>query len=159
MSDEQIKTTAEAIEAAALPKAYAVHVDADGNRTCEKQAVSVKPSKKSLADKSPAEWAYERIVMYIQKFEETLDAEQEVGMGFAGSDAGSVKIQGMGYFAPDLITFYGADLQGNKMQLVQHVSQMNVMLVAEPKAVEQAEPNRIGFKLAEELEQDTDTTS
>jgi hypothetical protein len=38
------------------------------------------------------------------------------------------------------------------MQLVQHVNQLNVMLVAEPKSVEQEEPNRIGFQLAEDLE-------
>lgn len=159
MADQQIKTAAEAIEAAALPEAYAVHVDAEGNRTSQTQAVAGGATGKPLDQKSPAEWAYERIVMYIQKFEETLDSEHEVGMGFAGSDAGSVKIEGMGYFAPDLITFYGADNLGNKMQLVQHVSQMNVMLVAEPKAVEQAEPNRIGFKLAEDLEDDAEDTA
>ncbi|GLQ35899.1 hypothetical protein GCM10007939_21830 [Amylibacter marinus] len=157
MSDDQIKTAAEAAENAALPEAYAVHVDADGSRTTEKTA----PPKagKPLADKSPAEWAYERIVMYIQKFEETLDAKHEVGMGFAGSDAGSVKIQGMGYFAPDMVTFYGADGEGNKMQLVQHVSQLNVMLVAEPKSEEAAEPNRIGFQLAQDLDTETDAGS
>lgn len=73
-------------------------------------------------------------------------------MGFAGSNAGSVKIQGMGFFAPDMVTFYGEDGEGTKMQLVQHVNQLNVMLVAEPKSVEQEEPNRIGFQLAEDLE-------
>jgi hypothetical protein len=59
----------------------------------------------------------------------------------------------MGYFAPDLITFYGEDPNGSKTQLVQHVSQLSVMLVAAPKQDEQAEPNRIGFKLAEDLEE------
>ena len=57
----------------------------------------------------------------------------------------------MGYFAPDLITFYGADPMGAKMQLVQHVSQLNVMLVAADKEDKAAEPNRIGFKLANGL--------
>jgi hypothetical protein len=35
--------------------------------------------------------------------------------------------------------------------LIQHVSQLNVMLRALPKEVEAAEPNRIGFKLAREV--------
>ena len=75
-------------------------------------------------------------------------------MGFAGGDVGTLKIQGMGYFAPDILTFYGEDPSGSKVQLVQHISQLNVMLVAATKEDEQAEPNRIGFKLAKDLEDD-----
>lgn len=51
------------------------------------------------------------------------------------------------------MTFYGADPAGAKMQLVQHVSQLSVVFRALPKAVETAEPNRIGFKLLADLEQ------
>jgi hypothetical protein len=152
MSDEQVKTAAEAAESEALQLNYSVRLNAAGQMEKQYQPIPKSVAKKRPADKSPAEWAYERIVMYIQQFEQTLDSEHEVGMGFAGSDAGSVKIQGMGFFAPDMITFYGEDDQGVKMQLIQHVNQLNVMLVSELKSVEQAEPNRIGFKLAEDLE-------
>ena len=145
----EIKTAAEAAEAAALQEIYAAHANRNGEASTERGSA---PTGKPAAQKSPAEWAYERIVLYIQKFEETLDAEHEVGMGFAGSDAGTLKIEGMGYFAPDMITFYGADPAGNKMQLVQHVSQLSVMLVAEPKPEEAQEPLRIGFQLAKDLE-------
>ena len=150
---KEIKTTAEAVEGAALSNAYAVHVDKKGNVTSE-QPVPTEFKAPDLTNKSPAEWAYERIVLYIQKFEETLDGDHEVGMGFAAGDVGSLKIQGMGYFAPDMVTFYGEDPAGSKMQLVQHVSQLNVMLVAEPKVGEpEEEPTRIGFKLAQDLEE------
>lgn len=154
MSDNQVKTTAEIAESDALQHNYSVRLNAEGKMEKQYQPIPKSVAKKRPADKSPAEWAYERIVMYIQQFETTLDSEHEVGMGFAGSDAGSVKIQGMGFFAPDMVTFYGEDGEGSKMQLVQHVNQLNVMLVAEPKSVEQAEPNRIGFKLAEDLEKE-----
>lgn len=152
MSDG-IKTTAEAIEAAALPEAYAVRVDAAKGERVQSGPVPAGIAKKPLEQKTPAEWAYERIVLYIQNFEKELDAEHEVGMGFTGGDVGTLKIQGMGYFAPDLITFYGTDPNGAKTQLVQHVSQLNVMLIASQKEDEQAEPNRIGFKLAEDLDE------
>jgi len=152
MSDNQVKTAAEAAESEALNVNYSVRLNAEGQMEKQYQPIPEAVAKKRVAEKSPAEWAYERIVMYIQQFETTLDSEHEVGMGFAGSEAGSVKIQGMGFFAPDMITFYGEDGVGAKMQLVQHVSQLNVMLVAEKKSVEQAEPNRIGFQLAEDLE-------
>ena len=149
---EVIKTTAEAAEDAALPERYAVRMKSNGSIVRENQVVTPKTHGKKLEQKSPAEWAYERIVLYIQKFEETLDSSEEVGMGFTGGDVGTLRIRGMGYFAPDLITFYGEDPSGRKTQLIQHVSQLNVMLVSSPKLDEAEEPNRIGFKLATELD-------
>ena len=41
----------------------------------------------------------------------------------------------------------GTDQTGARVQLVQHVSQLNVLLRATPKAVETEEPRRIGFGL------------
>jgi hypothetical protein len=56
----------------------------------------------------------------------------------------------MGYFAPDIVTFYGVDQNGQRTQLIQHVSQLNVMLKAAPKLHDEAE--RIGFRLRAGLE-------
>lgn len=149
--NDDINTTAEAIEGAALAELYAVYVNAEGDAQAENQVTSGAGSR-DVSQKSPAEWAYERIVIYIQKFEETLDADHEVGMGYAGGDVGSLRIQGMGFFGPDIITFYGESPDGAKTQLVQHVSQLNVMMVASPKVDAEAAPRRIGFKLQAELD-------
>ena len=145
--DDEIKTAAEAVEAQALPRMYEVHSDPE--------AQNAKPlplpkciAEKPVAQKSPAQWAYERTVLYLKKFEEGLDDDQEIAMGFAGTDAGVLKIEGMGYFDPDIVTFYGADAGGGKMQLVQHVSQLSVILRAMPKAAPEEAPKRIGFRLA-----------
>ena len=73
-------------------------------------------------------------------------------MGFTGGDAGVLRIEGMGYFDPDIVTFYGTDSNGIKTQLVQHVSQLSVMLRALPHQAEAGEPTRIGFRLAQDLE-------
>jgi hypothetical protein len=59
-----------------------------------------------------------------------------------------LKIEGLGFFDPDLITFYGRDEDGMKTQLVQHVSQLSVMLRATPKPEPAAPARRIGFHLA-----------
>ena len=146
--NDQIKTAAEVAEADALPRRFEKHTDGDKSRDERTDGAGDKPVKA----KSPAEWAYERLILYIQNFEEQLDNEHEVAMGFTGGDAGVLKIEGMGFFDPDIVTFYGSDPAGGKTQLVQHVSQLNVMLRALPKEVEQAEPNRIGFKLANDLD-------
>lgn len=95
----------------------------------------------------PAAYAYQRIVQYIRNFESQLDANHEIAMGFAGSDAGVLKIEGLGYYDPDLITFYGRDEDGNKTQLIQHIAQLSVLLRAVPKARPAEPPSRIGFHL------------
>ncbi len=146
--DDDIKTSAEAEEAAALPRRYEVTTQG-GGQTDLPSAVAKKP----VEQKSPAEWAYERLILYIQNFEQQLDNEHEIAMGFTGGDAGVLRIEGMGFFEPDMITFHGTDGGGAKTQLVQHVSQLNVMLRAMPKQVDAPEPNRIGFRLAQDLEE------
>jgi hypothetical protein len=104
-------------------------------------------TKKTEKPKSPAEWAHDRLVMYIRNFESQLDAAQEIAMGFAGDEAGVLRIEGIGYFDPDIVTFYGRDESGAKTQLIQHVSQLSVTLRAVPKEGESDPPRRIGFQL------------
>jgi len=107
-----------------------------------------------VEQRSPAQWAYERLILYIQNFEKQLDDAHEVAMGFTGGEAGVLRIEGMGYFDPDIVTFYGRDADGARTQLVQHVTQLTVMLRAMPKAPEHVAPRRIGFRLVKELEPD-----
>lgn len=150
MADE-IMTAAEAAEADALPRAHVVQADPDS------QPIGCPPLPADLArtppaQKSAAKWAYERLILYIQNFEETLDNDHEVAMGFAGGTAGVLRIEGIGYFDPDVVTFYGSDEMGTKTQLIQHVTQLNVMLRALPKQTKEEAPRRIGFRLAADLE-------
>lgn len=148
-SQSTIETSADAMENAHLPSLREVHIKNAG--ACPEAASLPKALKESHAKKSPAQWAYERIILYIQNFEKQLDNEHEVGLGLAGGGAGVIKIEGLGYFDPDIVTYYGTGENGAKMQLIQHVSQLNVMLLASPKHIDQAEPIRIGFQLAQEL--------
>lgn len=149
--DNEIHTTAEWAEADAMPRAHAVHTD-PAQTGAEQVALPAGAARKPLAQKSPAEWAYQRLILYIQHFEKQLDNEHEVAMGFVGGAPGVLRIEGMGYYDPDIVTFYGSDPAGARTQLVQHVSQLNVFLRALPKAVGRQEPNRIGFRLAADLE-------
>ena len=152
-----IVTAAEAVENAVLPAIREVHTDPSTG--CPSQGDLPAALKESAQTKSPAQWAYERIILYIQNFEKQLDNDHEVGLGFAGGDAGVIKIEGLGYYDPDIVTYYGTNEAGMKTQLIQHVSQLNVMLMASPKHIDQAAPNRIGFKLGEALERDPAATS
>lgn len=148
----EIRTTAEAHEDSAIPCAHVVHMSDDAPCTVENLPFPPELSREPLAGKSPAQWAYERLVLYIQNFEEQLDSDHEVALGLTGGQAGVLRIEGIGYFAPDILTFYGRDDDGARTQLIQHVSQLNVTLVALPKASEVELPRRIGFRLAKGLE-------
>jgi len=150
--DDAIRTTAEAHENAAMPCARVVHVNPDAPAGAEDKPLPAGVARKPVGDKSPAEWAYERLILYIQNFEEQLDNEHEIAVGLTNSTGGILRIQGIGYFDPDIVTFYGTDDDGAKVQLIQHVSQLGVTLRALPRAQTEGTPTRIGFRLAKDLE-------
>ena len=148
--DNEIKTAAEVAEASVL--ARAVHTS-DGGPCAEDQPLVADFSAAEIESKSAAQWAYERLILYIQNFEAGLDAEHEVAMGLTETGAGVLSIEGLGFFDPDIVTFYGRDPSGARVQLVQHVTQLNVVLRAHPKPATAEIPRRIGFDLAKGLSQ------
>lgn len=149
-----ISTSAEMVEDAAIPKTAEVHTGP------VQTPLSLPPAlQQGTERKSPAQWAYERVINYIRNFEEQLDSDHEVGMGLVGNDARTITIEGIGYFDPDIITFYGKMPDGSRTQMIQHVSQLNVVLVAASKQVPDAAPNRIGFRLSQALEPDADAAT
>lgn len=152
MADDPNKTV-EAMEGAAYPRRRAVHSDPT-EHSVEQEALPAVVAKTPMERKSPAEWAYQRLILYIQNFEKMLDAEHEVAMGFTDTGGGFLRIEGLGHFDPDIVTFYGRDQTGAKVQLVQHVSQLNVLLRAMPKESPAEAPRRIGFQLAAGLEEE-----
>lgn len=152
--DDDIRTTAEAAEDHAIPRARLAHTDPAAQKGCAQEPLPKSVTSRPVQQKSPAEWAYERLILYIKNFEEQLDNEHEVAMGFTGAQAGIIRIEGIGFFDPDIVTFYGSDPAGTRTQLIQHVTQLNVLLRALPKSIDQEKPNRIGFRLAAHLEND-----
>lgn len=93
---------------------------------------------------NPAKWAYERIVKSIVAFEAKLDNEHELGarlVNFGGHE--TFHIDDIGYWGPDMITFEGRNVEGQPVELMQHVSQFSVLLVAVKKQFDK--PRRYGF--------------
>lgn len=142
--------TATAPAASATPRAKAVHSDPAQCGKLETTPLPKAATRRKLEEKSPAEWAYERLILYIQNFEAQLDADEEVAMGFTGGQAGVIAIEGVGFFDPDIVTFYGRDEDGLRTQIIQHVSQMNVVLRAVPKEQPEEPPRRIGFRMMQQ---------
>lgn len=97
-----------------------------------------------------ASYAYEVIMDRIKEFEDDLDDDHEVGMRLATFGAAiTMAVTDIGYSNPNTLVFYGY-VDGKRATLLQHMSQMNFLLVAVPKPEPEKPPRRIGFSLNEE---------
>ena len=99
---------------------------------------------------NPAKWTHERIVRSIIDFEKKLDETLEIGLRLVSfSNAEVIHINDVGYWGPDLVIFYGRNSLNHPVELIQHITQVSVLLVAMPKEGEEA--RRIGFDLEAKL--------
>lgn len=97
-----------------------------------------------------ADWKYKNIVEQIRDFESTLDDEHEVALHLASFGTSMVMaVTDIGYQNPDMLYFYGI-VDGKDAQLIQHISQLNFLLLAVRKQTPSAPPRRIGFALGPE---------
>jgi hypothetical protein len=99
---------------------------------------------------NPAEWMYERLAKQIVEFEQKLSPEEEIGGRFVTAPKeGAIHIEDIGFWGPDMLIFHGRDFDGRQIQLLQHYSQLSILLCAVPKEKERA--RRIGFILEAKL--------
>lgn len=98
----------------------------------------------AMRPREPAKLAIERLGEQIFEFEALLSHEEEVGMVLV-SGPGDKVFHIEKYYAPnmDLIVLEGINDHGKPQRLIQHVSQLNILLTALPKL--SSVPRRIGF--------------
>lgn len=97
---------------------------------------------------NPAQWMHQRLVHQIIAFEKNLGPDHEVGGRFVeGPGSDPLHISNLASWGPDMIVFMGEYADGRKFELIQHYSQVSILLMAVPKASESDEPRRIGFDL------------
>jgi hypothetical protein len=110
------------------------------------------PSAASLASISarltpppnPAKSLYERLQLHIRQMEAALDEEHEIGAQFVNFASSTVHVQEIGYHSPDILIFSGLDENGEPVQLLQSVSQFNVLFKV-IKKVDETPRRPIGF--------------
>ena len=99
---------------------------------------------------NPAKWMFDRLVRLIEDFEKGLSDQEEVGGRMVGAPGDQAfHIDDIGFWGPDLIMFYGKNPQGRPVRLIQHYTQLSVLLTSMPKEQPREEPRRIGFLLRE----------
>lgn len=98
---------------------------------------------------NPAEWAFVRLSKMIEAFEASIDKDEEVAASLVGVPGdGTMRIDDVGFWGPDLILFFGKNADGKPVRLIQHYGQVNVMLSVTKKP-EDRPARRIGFQLSE----------
>ena len=93
---------------------------------------------------NPVIAAFEALGDYVKEFEADLDDDHEIGARLVSfGHSVQIHVQHISYAEPFLITFEGVDGGGQRMRLIQHVSQLSFLLVAVRKLEDK--PYRIGY--------------
>ena len=98
---------------------------------------------------------YERISALISQFDKELDNAHEVGIRLVNFGQTVVfHLDWIGYWNPSLMCFGGVSDGGEPVQLVQHVSQISILLMKVARANPDEPKKEIGFLAC--LDQDTE---
>ena len=104
----------------------------------------------SPRDYNLADYSYEVILERIKYFEDSLDDEHEVAVKLASfGQALTLSVTDIGYSNPSTLVFHGY-VGDQPATLIQHMSQLNFLLVAVKKSDPEKPPRRIGFSVGQE---------
>ncbi len=129
------------------------------SRTSGKEKYQMKISR---AKKAPtltkaqkvAQHSIFEIVQEIKNFEDGLTQDEEAFMAIIGGPSGSaIFLNGIIPLGLDKVVFVGQNERGQKARLIQHVSQINIMLQSVPIAPE-IEPRRFGIGFHASLDEE-----
>ena len=107
------------------------------------------PKDQNLADEF-----HRRLISWINDFHRSLDDAHEVGARLVNfGQSVTFHIDDIGYWNPSLISFLGKNEKGDPVELIQHVSQISILLVS-LKREDSSQPKRpIGFGSWEEYDE------
>lgn len=89
---------------------------------------------------------YEQLVKRIKKFDESINEDFEVGVKLVCyGNAFQFYLTGLGYQNPYLMIFKGVLEDGSPIELLQHVSQINFVLIKLKKQEPEKPKRKIGF--------------
>lgn len=109
---------------------------------------NIKSAASEMLDHANANLAsqfHKRLKNAIAGFDAQLDDQHEVGVRLVNfGQTVTFHLQGMGYFNPSLIVFKGTTTTGEPVELIQHVSQISVLLMKLPR-LEPEKPKERGW--------------
>lgn len=107
------------------------------------------PKDQNLADEF-----HKRLIEWINDFHRDLDDQHEVGARLVSfGQTVTFHIEDIGYWNPSLISFQGKNENGEPVELIQHVSQISILLIALKRENVQQPKRPIGFTNWHEYDQ------
>ena len=112
------------------------------------EPIEIEPME--IRDYRLADRKYEILKEQIEEFQEGLSTDVDVCVQLASFGTSVLMyVSDIGYQNPDILYFYGI-VNGQEAQLIQHMSQLNFLLMAVKKEHPEDEPKRIGFIVDED---------
>ena len=89
---------------------------------------------------------YHKLVSWINDFDSSLDNEHQVGVRLVSfGQTVTFSLDDINYWNPSLIAFQGHTKDGDPVELIQHVSQISVLLMKLPRDDPDSPKKPIGF--------------
>lgn len=100
---------------------------------------------------------YRRLTEWISDFDNSLDNDSEVGVRLVNFGQTVVfTLEDMGYYNPSLILFRGHTQDGSPVELIQHVSQISILLMKLPRKNPEQPKKTLGFQVVSNNRQGED---
>jgi hypothetical protein len=110
------------------------------------------------AESNYASEFHKRLMKWINDFNASLDDKHEVGLRLVSfGQTVTFHLQDLGYWDPSLISFSGTTETGEPVELIQHVSQISILLMKMQRLQPEKPKVPIGFHSPQGGDTDTDT--
>jgi len=113
----------------------------DINKACDENIKSIQEA--AYAAKNPVIEAYETIKAAVIRFHNIIGDDYEIGIQFYSSQIMRVTV--IDYSLPTIINFHG-NIEGKRAHMLQHINNLNFLLIAIPKEEPEKPARRIGFE-------------
>lgn len=96
-------------------------------------------------DYTLADYACEKIIERINEFEANLPDDMQAGGKFITFGSEAFAIDSVTYQNPNILIFSGTTAEGETVQLIQHTSQLNLLLLAVKRNNPEEPRRKIGY--------------
>lgn len=99
-----------------------------------------------IQEQSTAEIIAEHLYQEITDYQASLPNTEDVAMSIVQfNQSTTILVESIGYIGYNLVRFVGKDNSGKPLELIQHISQLNFLLMVVPKPEKEPEKRKIGF--------------
>lgn len=137
--DEKENHTQESLTAQAIIGAASAIYKSNNNKQKLVNAATIQ-------EQSTAEIVAQNLYQEIVNYQSSLSDTEDVAISVVQFNQSiTILVDSIGYIGYNLVRFVGKDNSGKQLELIQHISQLNFLLMIVPKPEPKVEKRRIGF--------------